>query len=101
MNRRKKPNDHTGEILTRSIIEGKYMLENNSTVRATAKFFNKSKTCIHVDLWKYLVEADYDLYLKVQDLLSFNKSQRHLRGGEATRQHFVKWRELHDQTGIV
>ena len=62
-----------------------YILENKSTVRATAKKFSISKSTVHKDLTERLYYANRPLYNEVKELLEYNKSQRHIRGGIATR----------------
>lgn len=65
-----------------------YIIENGSTVRAAAKQFGISKSTVHKDVRERLRHIDADLFLRVQEVLSYNKSVRHLRGGEATRQKY-------------
>ena len=43
---------------------------------------------IHKDLSERLERVDEELYEKVKDVLDFNKSQRHIRGGLATRKKY-------------
>ena len=64
---------------------GNYIIENKSTVRATAKKFGISKSTVHKDLTERLFYANRTLYKEVKELLEYNKSQRHIRGGIATR----------------
>ena len=67
-----------------------YMLENQSTVRSVAKKFGISKSTVHKDVTYNLKKVNIDLYNKIHELLEFNKQERHLRGGEATKQKFLK-----------
>ena len=69
----------------RCLILGEYMLENQATVRATAKVFGISKSTVHKDVTQSLKIKNRRLYAEVQALLQKNKQERHLRGGEATR----------------
>ena len=66
------------------------MLENESTVRAVAKKFGISKSTVHKDVTQNLKTVNTELYHKIHDLLEKNKQERHLRGGEATKQKFLK-----------
>lgn len=66
-----------------------YMIENESTVRATAKKFCISKSTVHKDVTYKLKKINPELYFKTQKLLKKNKEERHLRGGEATKQKFL------------
>lgn len=74
----------------RCVIMASYMLENESTVRAVAKKFGISKSTVHKDVTQNLKIVNTELYNKIHDLLEKNKQERHLRGGEATKQKFLK-----------
>ena len=74
----------------RSLVLAKYVLETKSTVRAAAKHFGISKSTVHKDLTSKLLKINRGMYLEVAKILEFNKSERHLRGGEATRQKYLK-----------
>ena len=65
-----------------------YMIENNATVRKAASQFGISKSTVHKDVTCTLKKYNYRLYLKVKKLLDVNKSERHMRGGEATRKKY-------------
>lgn len=67
---------------------GNFIVENKTTVRETAKRFGISKSTVHKDLTERLYYANKPLYLEVKELLEFNKSQRHIRGGIATRKKY-------------
>ncbi len=70
-------------------IVAEYMIENNATVRSTAKCFGISKSTVHKDVSKTLRRINPALYLKISELLAANKSERHLRGGEATKKKYA------------
>ena len=65
-----------------------YIIENRTTIRATAKRFGISKSTVHKDLTQRLRLCDKDLYLQVKALLEVNKAERHIRGGLATKQKY-------------
>ena len=65
-----------------------YIIENKTTVRATAKKFGISKSTVHKDLTERLFYANRALFEEVRKLLEFNKSQRHIRGGLATKMKY-------------
>ena len=65
-----------------------YIIENNSTVRDTAKHFGISKSTVHKDLTERLIYSNRSLYCQVKQLLEYNKSQRHIRGGLATQKKY-------------
>ena len=65
-----------------------YLIENRTTVRAAAKKFGVSKSTVHKDLSERLAACDRVLYGQVKAILEENKSQRHIRGGMATRRKY-------------
>lgn len=67
-----------------------YMIETGATVRAAAKRFGVSKSTVHKDLSQRLPRCNKALYQKVRHVLDANKAQRHIRGGMATRQKYLK-----------
>jgi len=84
----KQCNDSNQE---RCVILGKFIVENNATVRAAARQFGISKSTVHQDITVKLEKANKALYEEVKSVLDKNKQERHIRGGEATRK---KYREL-------
>ena len=77
-------------IEERAIVVAKYILENNTTVRQTAKTFGVSKSTIHKDVTERLEEINPDLAKEVKTVLEKNKSERHIRGGMATKLKYEK-----------
>ena len=73
-------------------ILGNYLVENRSTVRQVAQVFGVSKSTVHKDLTTVLKRVNPILYAKSKDILEQNKEERHLRGGEATKQKYLKSR---------
>ena len=78
------------DIKERVIREAEYIAKNKSTVRQTAFIFHFSKSTVHKDVTERLKEIDKSLYKKVKKVLDFNLSERHIRGGEATRKKYQK-----------
>ena len=68
---------------------GIYIVENNATVRTAAKAFGISKSTVHTDVAVKLREIDFSLWQDVRDVLDLNKAQRHIRGGQATKQKYL------------
>ena len=67
-----------------------YTIDHSSTVRSTAKKFDISKSTVHKDLTERLPQIDHHLAEEVRDILEVNKSERHIRGGMATRQKYLQ-----------
>ncbi len=69
-----------------------YIIENETTVRQTAKKFGVSKSTVHKDVTERLKEFNPSLALKVRAILDVNKQERHIRGGMATREKYLHMR---------
>ena len=65
-----------------------YIIENRATIRAAAKHFGVSKSTVHKDITTRLKRQNAVLYAEVQAVLLRNKSERHIRGGNATRDKY-------------
>lgn len=77
-------------IKKRILEEGRYIAETGATVRDTAKKFSLSKSTVHKDVTEKLPKLDKKLFKKVRAVLDVNLSERHLRGGEATKIKYTK-----------
>ena len=73
----------------RCVLLGLYIVENNATVRSAAKQFGISKSTVHKDVTQTLKTVNKSLYLDVKSVLEKNKEERHLRGGEATKNKYL------------
>jgi putative DeoR family transcriptional regulator (stage III sporulation protein D) len=78
----------TDTIEQRACALAVYMIENGATVRAAAKQFGISKSTVHKDLQQRLPKCNKALYDQVRLILDQNKQERHIRGGNATRQKY-------------
>lgn len=65
-----------------------YMLDTGSTVRACADRFGISKTTVHKDMRVRLPLVDAQLAQAIDQLLGINRRERHIRGGQATREKY-------------
>lgn len=71
-----------------------YLIENQSTVRKVADYFGISKSTVHKDITETLSKVNVDLFKATQNILDKNKKERHIRGGEATKQKFLKMKNI-------
>lgn len=85
------------DVEERILKEAVFALENLATVRKTAEKFGVSKSTVHKDLSQKLYYIDRSLYNKVRRLLDDNLETRHLRGGEATKNKYLKLKPLWKQ----
>lgn len=67
-----------------------YIIDNETTVRAAAKVFNVSKSTVHKDVHERLFGINRELYRKCREILEKNKAERHIRGGMATREKYLR-----------
>ena len=75
---------------TRAEVLGQYIVETGCTVRDAAGHFRVSKSTVHKDVTTELRARNAALYFEVWRVLQKNKEERHLRGGEATRQKYAR-----------
>ena len=71
----------------RVIESATYIIEHNATVRQTAKQFGVSKSTVHKDVTERLEMINKTLARQARKVLDINKSERHIRGGMATKAH--------------
>ena len=71
-------------------ILAEYIVAHGATVRDAARFFGISKSTVHKDVTAELSRVNEALFDEVREVLEKNKSERHLRGGEATRKKYSK-----------
>ena len=67
-----------------------YIFKRRTTVRNTASHFGISKSTVYKDISERLKYINAPLYYKVKEILEINKSQRHIRGGLATKIKYQK-----------
>ena len=79
-------------IEERAVEIAEYIIENSATVRQTAKKFGISKSTVHKDVTERLLRINPSLAAKARKILDVNKSERHIRGGMATKE---KYSHLH------
>lgn len=80
------------EVQTRVTEAAKYILKTGATVRACAEVFGVSKTTIHKDMRERLPELSPSMARRVDAVLRKNREERHIRGGQATREKYRKER---------
>ena len=78
------------DTVERAIALGRYIVESGDTVRGAAKAFCVSKSTVHTDVAKRLRRIDGALWRQCDKVLQHNKDERHLRGGEATKEKYLR-----------
>jgi putative DeoR family transcriptional regulator (stage III sporulation protein D) len=75
-------------IRQRVLDISRYIIKEGTTVRKAAAVFGVSKSTVHKDVTERLPRINKELALQVKKVLENNKAERHIRGGEATRQKY-------------
>lgn len=76
-------------IEERAISIANYIIEHDATVRQTAKAFGVSKSTVHKDVTERLSQINPALAKEARKVLDINKSERHIRGGLATKEKYL------------
>ena len=79
-----------GYIEERAVEIANYIIDNNATVRQTAKQFGISKSTVHKDVTERLTQINPTLANNARKVLDLNKSERHIRGGLATKEKYLQ-----------
>ena len=75
-------------IAERAVKEAEHIISTGATVRACANYFGISKSTVHKDVSERLKDVGAALYAGVRQVLDKNLSERHIRGGLATRDKY-------------
>lgn len=78
-----------GNVELRALKLGEYITQTGATVRECARVFDISKSTVHKDVTARLKRLSPSLYTDVRAVLQKNKEERHIRGGEATRNKYL------------
>ncbi|MBE6707746.1 MAG: stage III sporulation protein D [Ruminococcaceae bacterium] len=70
-----------------------HIIKNRCTVRSAANHFGISKSTIHKDITKNLKNVNLGKFNEVKEIIEINKSERHIRGGLATKIKYQKLRK--------
>ncbi len=76
-------------IEERAVEIANYIIQNNATVRQAAKKYGISKSTVHKDCTERLIQVNPTLAAEVRKVLDVNKSERHIRGGLATKEKYL------------
>ncbi|MBE5730820.1 MAG: stage III sporulation protein D [Clostridiales bacterium] len=76
------------EIRCRMLAD--YICTTGATVRDASRKFGVSKSTVHKDVTARLEGIDYAKFLDVKEILEKNLKERHIRGGDATREKYKR-----------
>jgi putative DeoR family transcriptional regulator (stage III sporulation protein D) len=77
-------------IWNRVLEISRHIHRTRDTVRETAEVFGVSKSTVHKDVTERLPRINPELANEVKLVLDFNKAERHIRGGAATKQKYLE-----------
>ena len=81
-------------IIKRVLEVADHIIDTKDTIRETAKKFNISKSTVHKDLQERLSQIDINKYNVIKKIMDEHIETRHIKGGESTRQLFLKKRQV-------
>ncbi len=81
-------------IIKRVIDIADYIIDTKKTIRETAKQFAISKSTVHKDIQERLNLIDSFKYQEVKRIMDEHLETRHIKGGESTRQLFLRKKQL-------
>ena len=80
-------------IEERAIHIAQYIVDNGATVRQTARQFGVSKSTVHKVVLVIFIQINPRLAFQTRINLDINKSERHIRGGLATKEKYLHQHE--------
>ncbi|MBR3255169.1 MAG: sporulation transcriptional regulator SpoIIID [Clostridia bacterium] len=83
-------------IEERAVKLAHYIIDSKDTVRGAAKKFGISKSTVHKDVSERLKKINPGLAREIREILDENKSQRHIRGGMATKIKYLHMKEINN-----
>ena len=84
----------SSHIIKRVLKVANHIIDTKSTIRETAKMFNISKSTVHKDLQERLCQIDIKKHNLIKEILNEHIETRHLKGGESTRQLFLRKKQV-------
>lgn len=80
----------TSQIVERVLTEATHIKDTHDTIRKTAEIYGISKSTVHNDMAVKLRYIDHDLYSKTRAILKENFDEKHIRGGQSTKQKYAR-----------
>lgn len=81
-------------ILKRVNDIANHIINTKDTIRETAKKFGVSKSTVHKDIGERLYNIDKEKYDLIKKIMNEHLETRHIKGGESTRQLFLRKRQV-------
>ena len=77
-------------IEERAVELANYIIETKATVSQAAKKYGLSKSTVHKAVTERLIQLNPSLARQARAVLDLNKQERHIRGGLATRERYLR-----------
>jgi len=77
-------------IQKRVLTVANFIINSRATVREAAKKFGVSKSTVYKDITVNLFILNPELAMAAKNVLEYNKSERHIRGGLSTKEKYLK-----------
>lgn len=74
-----------------------YIINTKCTVRDAGAEFGVGKSTVHKYMTEKLEQINPEMYHQVRQIIDYNLSVRHLRGGEATKEKYLKQHEKENE----
>ena len=71
-----------------------HIIKTKDTIRKTAKIYNISKSTVHKDIQERLYIININKYQEVKKIMNEHLETRHIKGGESTRQLFLRKKQV-------
>lgn len=84
----------SAHIIKRVVAVANHIIDTKDTIRTTAQKFNISKSTVHKDLQERLMQIDIEKYNQIKKIMNEHIETRHLKGGESTRQLFLRKKQV-------
>ena len=81
---------HNDWVYQRTLELAQYITDTHDTVRGAAKKFGISKSTVHKDITERLETINSDLFEEIKKIMELHKEERHIRGGIATKEKYLK-----------
>ena len=76
-------------LIATEIVDHEYTVRDVTKVMCEQYGIPVSKSAVHHHMTTTLAKVDRDLYRRVKDILQYNLSMRHIRGGESTGRKYT------------
>lgn len=77
-------------IKERTLEVAEHIAQTEDTVRKTAEIYHLSKSTVHNDMSSRLEKLDRGMYEQVQKVMQKNFAEKHIRGGQSTKEKFER-----------